>query len=96
MSILGPGPGRFGIAIRDRFREEFRRCLGACRVFVSQHEQISRTSLDELGFDPAHVVAHAQETVHHFTQLAARSAAPGAGSPVAEISDADIDNLVSE
>jgi len=31
-----------------------------------------------------------------FTALAARSSAPGAGSPFAEISDADIDNLFSE
>jgi hypothetical protein len=31
-----------------------------------------------------------------FAALAARSAAPGAGSPFAEISDADIDNLFSE
>jgi hypothetical protein len=31
-----------------------------------------------------------------FATLAARSAVPGAGSPFAEISDADIDNLFSE
>jgi hypothetical protein len=31
-----------------------------------------------------------------FAALAARAAVPGAGSPFAEISDADIDNLFSE
>jgi hypothetical protein len=31
-----------------------------------------------------------------FTALSARASVPGAGSPFAEISDADIDNLFSE
>ena len=53
----------------------------------------NRTSL---GLVRLRIKKASEELERVFTTLAARSAAPGVGSPFAEISDADIDNLFSE